>query len=70
MFIWNRQTSPFFSWVRFEEIAETVLGRWSKPHVSTLMQPALFDLKIMLNKGVILLDSPFSDLSTISRRIS
>jgi len=58
-----------FSWVRFEEIAETVLGRWSKPHVATLMQTALLDLKNLLQNGVILLDISSNDLSTVSRKI-
>lgn len=56
------------SWVRFEEIAENVLGRWSKPHVATLMQSALLDLKNLLNRGVILLNVTATDLSTLSRK--
>lgn len=65
----NSFFSPDFSWVRFEEIAENVLGRWSKPHVATLMQSALIDLKILLQNGVILLDVPASEIPTISRII-
>ncbi|CAF0778311.1 unnamed protein product [Rotaria sordida] len=57
-------------WIRFEEIAENVLGRWSKPHVATLMQTALLDLKVLLQNGVILLDNPASDLPTISQTIA
>ncbi|CAF0827165.1 unnamed protein product [Adineta steineri] len=56
-------------WVRFEEIAENVLGRWSKPHVATLMQSALLDLKSLLENGVILLDIPANDLATVSQAI-
>ncbi|CAF1474126.1 unnamed protein product [Adineta ricciae] len=56
-------------WVRFEEIAENVLGRWSKPHVATLMQSALLDLKNLLQEGVILLNPTASDLPTISQAI-
>lgn len=56
-----------FSWVRFEEIAETVLGRWSKPHVATLMQTALLDLKSLLGQGVILLNVTATDLPDLSR---
>ncbi|UJR15917.1 hypothetical protein I4U23_002838 [Adineta vaga] len=56
-------------WVRFEEIAENVLGRWSKPHVATLMQSALLDLKNLLQNGVILLNIPANDLATISQTI-
>jgi len=59
-----------FSWIRFEEIAETVLGRWSKPHVATLMQTALLDLKNHLQNGVTLLDVSSNDLSTLSRKFS
>jgi len=58
----------YLSWIRFEEIAETVLGRWSKPHVATLMQTALLDLKDLLQNGTILLDIPANELSTISRK--
>jgi hypothetical protein len=60
--------SCFLRWVRFEEIAESVLGRWSKPHVATLMQTALIDLKNLLNKGVILLNAESTDLPTLSRK--
>ncbi len=58
-----------YSWIRFEEIAETVLGRWSKPHVATLMQMALLDLKTLLQNGILLLDLPSNELSTISCKI-
>ncbi|UJR30669.1 hypothetical protein I4U23_018193 [Adineta vaga] len=56
-------------WVRFEEIAENVLGRWSKPHVATLMQTALLDLKELLGTGTILLSVQPTDLSQISQTI-
>jgi hypothetical protein len=56
------------SWVRFEEIAENVPGRWSKPHVATLMQTALLDLKNLLQNGLILLNIPANDMLTISRK--
>lgn len=56
-----------FSWVRFEEIAESVLGRWSKPHVATLMQSALLDLKSLIDKGSILLNVNSTDLPSLSR---
>ena len=54
--------------MRFEEIAETVLGRWSKPHVATLVQTALLDLKDLLNTGVILLNVQPPDLPGLSRK--
>lgn len=60
----------YVRWVRFEEIAENVLGRWSKPHVATLMQSALLDLKNLLQEGVILLNPTASDLPTISRNFA
>ncbi|CAF0929588.1 unnamed protein product [Rotaria sordida] len=56
-------------WVRFEEIAENVLGRWSKPHVATLMQTALSDLKSLVNNGIILLNVQGTDLTAISQTI-
>ena len=57
-----------FSWVRFEEIAENVLGRWSKPHVATLMQTALLDLKNLISSGIILLNVQPIDLAFLSRK--
>ncbi|CAF2809048.1 unnamed protein product [Rotaria sp. Silwood2] len=57
-------------WIRFEEIAENVLGRWSKPHVATLMQTALLDLKVLLQDGLILLNNPANDLPTVSQTIA
>ncbi|CAF3407654.1 unnamed protein product [Rotaria socialis] len=57
-------------WIRFEEIAENALGRWSKPHVATLMQTALLNLKKLLQNGVILLNVPANDLLAVSQIIS
>ncbi|CAF1652517.1 unnamed protein product, partial [Didymodactylos carnosus] len=55
-------------WVRFEEIAENVLGRWSKPHVATLMQTALLDLKKYLTSdtSVVILNLTVSDFSNLA----
>jgi hypothetical protein len=58
----------YLRWVRFEEIAESVLGRWSKPHVATLMQTSLLDLKELLIHGVILLNIQPQDLPGLSRK--
>ncbi len=55
--------------MRFEEIAETVLGRWSKPHVATLVQTSLLDLKELMNTGVILLNIQPPDLPGLSRKL-
>jgi len=66
----DRCYSCEFRWVRFEEIAESVLGRWSKPHVATLMQTSLLDLKALLSNGVILLNVQPADLASLSRRNS
>jgi hypothetical protein len=41
-------------WIRFEEQAEGVLGRWSKPHVATLPQTSLDDLKRLLLNGTLM----------------
>ncbi|CAF1623715.1 unnamed protein product, partial [Rotaria magnacalcarata] len=57
-------------WIRFEEIAENALGRWSKPHVATLMQTALLNLKKLLQNGVIILNVSANDLLAISQIIS
>ncbi|CAF0933984.1 unnamed protein product [Didymodactylos carnosus] len=59
-------------WVRFEEIAENVLGRWSKPHVATLMQTALLDLKKYLTSdtSVVILNLTVSDFSNLAQAIA
>ena len=46
-----------YRWIKFEETAEDVLGRWSKPHVATVAQTSIEDLNNLIKEGVILLDS-------------
>lgn len=54
------------SWIRFEEQAENVSGRWSKPHVATLLQTSIDDLKELLKESVIMLDVLFTDVKEIA----
>lgn len=39
-------------WIRFEEQAEEVLGRWTKPRVATIPQVAMEGLKELVNDSV------------------
>ena len=38
-------------WIRFEEQAEEVIGRWSKPHVATIPQTAMESLKELIKES-------------------
>ena len=62
LLIWREKAR----WIRFEEQAEDVLGRWSKPHVATLPQTSLDDLKLMLQNGVFLFDALLTDMKSIA----
>ena len=53
-------------WIRFEEQAEDVLGRWSKPHVATIPQTAINDLKALLAEGTLLYDVMLNDMKDIA----
>lgn len=57
-------------WIRFEEQAEDVLGRWSKPHVATLPHTAIDELKDMLQNGVMMFDALLTDMKEIAGRSS
>ena len=43
-------------WVKFEEEYEEGGKRWSKPHVATLSLHSLFELRVLLMNGTIILD--------------
>lgn len=53
-------------WIRFEEQAEDVLGRWSKPHVATIPQTALDELKELLTDGKMIFDVLLTDMKEIA----
>ena len=53
-------------WIRFEEQAEDVLGRWSKPHVATIPQTALDELKDLLIDGKMIFDVLLTDMKEIA----
>jgi solute carrier family 4 (anion exchanger) protein 1 len=57
-------------WIRFEEQAEEVAGRWSKPHVASIPQTAIEDLKNLMHDGIIELDSNLSNMRDISASIA
>ena len=59
----------FSRWIKFEEHAEDVLGRWSKPHVTTLTQTSIDDLNHLIQEGVIMLDLPISSIQDIAGEI-
>ncbi|XP_067422975.1 anion exchange protein 4 [Emydura macquarii macquarii] len=43
-------------WIKFEEKVEVGGERWSKPHVTALSLHSLFELRMCIKKGTILLD--------------
>jgi hypothetical protein len=55
-------------WIRFEEQAEGVLGRWSNPHVATMPQTALDDLRRLLASpsSPLLLDATLGDVRELA----
>lgn len=53
-------------WIRFEEAAEEVPGRWSKPHVSTLTHSSIEEVLNLLNEGKIILDVDLNQLNKIA----
>ena len=57
---------PFLRWIRFEEQAEDVLGRWSKPHVATLTQTSIEELKELLVNGKMMFDLMLTDMKEIA----
>ncbi|XP_017729378.1 PREDICTED: anion exchange protein 4 isoform X5 [Rhinopithecus bieti] len=62
-------------WVLFEEKLEVAAGRWSAPHVPTLVLPSLQKLRSLLAEGLVLLDCPAQSLlelvgSTLPRKAS
>lgn len=59
---WNEKAR----WIRYEEQAEDVPGRWSKPHVATLPQTSIDDLKDLLIDGKMMFDVQLSDMKEIA----
>ena len=55
-----------YRWIRYEEQAEDVLGRWSKPHVATLPQTSIDELKSLLQDGKMMIDVLLSDIKEIA----
>lgn len=53
-------------WIRFEEQAEQVLGRWSKPHVATIPQTAMEGLKELLTDAITILNLQIADTKEIT----
>lgn len=46
----------FCRWIKFEEKVEDGGERWSKPHVTALSLHSLFELRMCIKKGTVLLD--------------
>ena len=59
-----------YRWIRYEEQAEDVLGRWSKPHVATLPQTSLDELRHLINDGTFMFDVLLSDIKEIAGKLS
>ena len=56
-------------WIRFEEEAEEVLGRWTKPRVATIPQIAMEGLKEMVNDSMPIFNLQISNNKEIGERI-
>ncbi|XP_060707503.1 electrogenic sodium bicarbonate cotransporter 1-like isoform X4 [Hemiscyllium ocellatum] len=56
-------------WIKFEEKVEEGGERWSKPHVATLSLHSLFELRMCIEKGLVLLDLEASTLPQIIETI-
>ncbi len=56
----------YFRWIRFEEHAEDVLGRWSKPHVATIPNTAISDLKDLIHDGIMIFDETHTNIKDIT----
>uniref|UniRef100_A0A8C8STG6 Anion exchange protein n=1 Tax=Pelusios castaneus TaxID=367368 RepID=A0A8C8STG6_9SAUR len=46
----------FCRWIKFEEKVEDGGERWSKPHITVLSLHSLFELRMCIKKGTVLLD--------------
>ena len=57
-------------WIRFEEQAEDVLERWSKPHVATLTQTSIEDLKEYLVNGKMMFDLMLNNMNEIADTVA
>ncbi len=62
-FVWYR-------WIRFEEQAESVLGRWSKPHVATLPHTAIDDLDELLVESTLMFDLLLGNILEIADAVA
>ena len=52
-------------WIKYEEAREEGSERWGKPHVSSLSFHSLLNLRIHLERGVILLDHETRDMTNL-----
>jgi len=52
-------------WIKYEEAREEGSERWGKPHVSSLSFHSLLNLRIHLERGVILLDHEARDMTNL-----
>ena len=57
-------------WIRFEEEAEEVLGRWTKPRVATIPQVAMEGLKEMVNDSMPIFNLQISENKEIGECIT
>ncbi|XP_056131621.1 solute carrier family 4 member 4a [Lampris incognitus] len=57
-------------WIKFEEKVEKGGERWSKPHVATLSLHSLFELRMCIEKGTIMLDMEASTLPQVVELIT
>lgn len=52
-------------WIKYEESREEGAERWGKPHISSLSFHSLLNLRLHLEKGIILLDHEARDMTNV-----
>lgn len=52
-------------WIKFEEDVEEGGDRWSKPHVATLSLHSLFELRVLLMSGSVLIDQEITTMTDL-----
>ncbi|XP_060035243.1 anion exchange protein 4 [Erinaceus europaeus] len=57
-------------WVLFEEKLEVGAGRWSAPHVPTLVLPSLQRLRSLLTQGLVLMDCAAQSLLELVEQVT
>lgn len=63
---WNEQAR----WIKYEESKEEGSERWGRPHLSSLSFHSLINLRLNLERGIILLDFEARDFTNIAFKVA